>query len=40
MTPLSLSMYVVFMVLSSRINDVMPPIAKGIYGRSYRSANN
>jgi len=30
----------VFMVLSCGINDVMPPIAKGIYGRAYWSANN
>jgi len=36
MTPSSLLMYVVFMVLSWGINDAMPPIAKGIYGRSYR----
>ena len=38
MTPSSLSIYVVFMVLSWGINDAMPPIAKGIYGRAYRSA--
>jgi len=31
MTPSNLSMYVVFMVLSCGINDVIPPIAKGIY---------
>ena len=40
MTPSSLSTYVVFMVLSRGINDTMPPIAKGIYDRSYKSANN